>query len=248
MNPLDFIAQKSYEDWIKLYKKNTLESLKNYFKSEQEFNIFFDNLCDKEIKFRFIFCGNYYHYLKFNKEINANIQLIMVLSIIEKIYSEEDFIDFKDWCSKEQKNINLNDFTSFKSLLEYLKFQYHNIYGSKQKTLGFFNKYFEQQDKETLLKSIIFKPNLDNLEGEKIDFTKFVNIIYTMRNNFVHDSRFIPIHKEGGIGGNIKYNGKEIFIHFDLQMDQFLSMFEKAYLNYWKDIRRIKNAKNNQNQ
>ncbi len=244
MNSLDFIAQKNYENWIKLYKKNTFKSLKEHFDSEQEFNLFFDKLCDKKIQFKFIFCGNYYNYLKFNKGLNANIQLIMLFSIIEKIYSEENFINFKDWCDKEQKKISLNDFSSFKDLLEYLKLQYHKANGSKQKTLGFFDNYFEENDKKTLLNSVIFKPNLNNLSGEKINFAKFVSIIYTMRNNFVHDAKFIPIHKEGNIGGTIYYNGKEVFIHFDLPMNEFLDMFEKAFLKYWGYlINKDKNAK-----
>ncbi len=241
MNPPDYIVQQSNETWIKFYKKNTFEALRKHFNSEEEFNKFFDNLLGDENKFKFISCGNYYHYLKFNNGLNANIQLIMVFSIIEKIYSEEDFIDFKDWCNKKQKNISLKDFSSFKNLLECLKSQYHKIHGSKQKTLGFFDNYFEEEDKTGLLKSVVFKPDLDNLSGEKIDFKKIVDLIYTMRNNFVHDARFIPIHKEGDISGTIKYNGKEIFIHFGLPMNEFLIMFEKAFIKFWEDAKNQNN-------
>jgi hypothetical protein len=126
-------------------------------------------------------------------------------------------------------------------MLECLKSQYHKIHGSKQKTLGFFKEYFDEEDKNKLLNSIIFKPTKDNLKGEKIDFNKFINILYVMRNNFIHDARFIPIHKEGSIGGCIKYNKKEVFIHFELKMSDFLCFFEKSYINYFRSVQNDKN-------
>lgn len=235
-NPLEYIAKQQYKNWIEFYTKNTFKSFENNFKDESEFNKFLNNFNDENEKFKFIFCGNYYHYLKFNAGLNANIQLIMILSIVEKIYSKDDFIDFKDWCAKNQSEINIRDFTSFKGMLECLKSQYHKIHGSRQKVSGFFQDYFDEEDKKSLLDSIIFKPTIEDLDGEKIDFHKFINILYIMRNNFVHDARFVPIHKEGGIGGNIRYNNKEVFVHFEMKMDEFLKMFEKAYINYFRSL------------
>ena len=68
------IYQQIDDSSIIFYKKNTFEVLKKHFNSEEEFNIFFDNLSGNENKFKFISCGNYYHYLKFNNGLNANIQ------------------------------------------------------------------------------------------------------------------------------------------------------------------------------
>ena len=106
-NPLEYIAKQQYKNWIEFYTKNTFKSFENNFKDESEFNKFLNNFNDENEKFKFIFCGNYYHYLKFNEGLNANTQLIMILAIVEKIYSKDDFIDFKDWCSKNQSEINI---------------------------------------------------------------------------------------------------------------------------------------------
>lgn len=54
--------------------------------------------------------------------------------------------------------------------------------------------------------------------------------------DLVADVMFIPIHKERNIGGCNKYNKKEVFIHFELKMYEFLSFFEKVDINCCRSV------------
>lgn len=61
---------------------------------------------------------------------------------------------------------------------------------------------------------------------------KVINMIYTMRSNFVHDAKFPPFGEDGinFVGG--VYKGKAIII--ELNMGHFEELFEKGFLKYFQ--------------
>ncbi len=231
MNPLNRISKRKKEYFDNEANIAAFEALKDNFSGENEFHKFIDKL-PEPLKVKFIMCGVFYNEAKLVHK-KANIKLIMILSIIEEINSKEDFIDFKTWCDKQSKAINLNEYTSFKQLLEYLKSEYHKTHGSKQKTLTFFKDYLGTEDKNILVK--YFKTEKYLYENENLKFKEIVDILYQMRNNFLHSARFIPIHEAGSIAGNIKKNGKEFFVSSDLNINEFERIFEHAFIRCFKE-------------
>jgi len=230
MDPLDFIDYMDNIGWINLYKKNTFEALEEHFTYKQ-FEELIKKLSDDD-GFKFIQCGNFYHESKYNHD-KWYIKLIMIFSLIEKVNSNEDYIDFKVFCGKETKNIHINDFSTTKELIEHLEKKYHLVHGSKQKTLSFFERYLSS-DEKILLKTLvkIYKPDNQKYRDLK-SFKEFVDIIYLMRNNFVHGARFIPFYGDSSSFGSVNKNCKEISISTS-NMSDFQNIFEKAYVRCFR--------------
>lgn len=216
------------------------DALKNYFEGDRKaYNIFISKLPEED-KSKFINCGVFYNEAELERS-RANIRFIMILSIIEEINSKEDFIDFKEWCD-QQKNMSLDTCCSFKQLLECLKDKYHKMHGSKQKTLTFFESYVSDEDKNKLIDSL--KTEKTSGSDDKLNLNDVVNIIYQMRNNFLHSARFIPIHEDRSIQGYIKRNGKDIFVGSNLTIKEFEEIFERAFIMCFKEKQMSEKSRN----
>ena len=230
MNPLDYIDYMENIKWINLYRKHTFEALEEHLTYKQ-FEELIKKLSDDD-GFKFIRCGNFYHESKYNHD-KWYIKLIMIFSLIEEINSNEEYIDFKVFCDKESRNIDIKKFKSTKQLLEHLKKKYHLVHGSKQKTLSFFNRYLSSNEKKLLKNSVqIYKSDNQKCCNFK-SFKEFVDIIYLMRNNFVHSARFIPFYGDSSSTGSVKKNGKEIQISTN-NMSDFQNIFEEAYVRCFR--------------
>ena len=240
MNPLNKISKRKKQYFDEEANSAAFEALKDNFNGENEFYNFIDTL-PEPLKVKFIMCGVFYNEAKLVHK-KANIKLIMILSIIEEINSKEEFKDFKSWCdNKQNTKINLNEYTSFDELLKYLKIEYHKMHGSKQKTTTFFESYLKENDKNILINS--FKTEKYLWKNETLGFNEVVDILYQMRNTFLHSARFIPIHEDGSIGGNIKKNGKNFFVHSDLNIKEFERIFERAFIVCFKEKQQPKMQK-----
>lgn len=63
---------------------------------------------------------------------------------------------------------------------------------------------------------------------------RVINIIYTMRSNFVHDAKFPPLGEKGiDFMGGI-YKGKSIIV--ELNIGHFEELFEKGFLKYFQTL------------
>lgn len=228
MNPIDNIHE-GFKQYLDNKRENeAFDALKGHFESRDEFNNFVKKLSDSSNTF--LTCAVFYN--EALRQKRADIKLIMIISVIEAINSEEEFIDFKEWCDR-QKEIELLDYDSFKELLKHLKEEYHKIHGCKQKTLTFFENYIIEKDKETLIS--YFKTEKNVYTEKKLSFKEIVDLLYIMRNNFLHSARFIPISEEASIQGYIKKNSKECYVSSSIDIKEFEKIFERAFIKYFEE-------------
>ena len=153
------------------------------------------------------------------------VKLIMIISLIEKLNSEEDYIDFGVWLSKQRKSTN-----SEKCCRQLLQ-EWNNTHGCSHKFRNFFKnpEYISKTEQITLLKSVVGKnessPTFVPLfcydetkckkfyskeirvyeacpvfQDERVlnkGITYFANFLYyNLRNKFVHDAKIIQLPDE----------------------------------------------------
>lgn len=233
MDPIDKIS-KGFKQRLDVMRENeAFDALEGHFESRDEFNNFIEKLSDTS---NFLSCAVFYK--EALRQKRADIKLMMIISVIEAINSEEEFIDFREWCDR-QKEIKLVDYDSFKELLKHLKEEYHKIHGCKQKTLTFFENYILEDDKDTLIS--YFKTEKNIYTENKLSFKEIVDLLYIMRNNFLHLARFIPISEEANIQGHIKKNGREFYVSSRIDIKEFEKIFERSFIRYFEEkIRPLK--------
>jgi len=228
MNPIDNLSKEFRQSFSDECKNEAFDTLKNYFENRDEFNNFVEKLSDSSKKF----LRGAVFYKEALKQKRADIKLIMIISIIEAINSEEEFIDFKEWCDR-QKEIELTDYDSFKELLKHLKEEYHKIHGCKQKTLTFFENYVIDKDKETLIS--YFKTEKNIYTEDKLSFKEIVDILYIMRNNFLHLAIIILTSDKESIQQYIKKNGKDFYVNSNIDIKEFEKIFERSFIRYFEE-------------
>ncbi|MCW4004637.1 MAG: PAS domain-containing protein [Candidatus Bathyarchaeota archaeon] len=153
------------------------------------------------------------------------IKLVMIISLIEKLSSGKDYIDFSTWV----KNNHLTDKKILKAWADYNK-----EYGCSQKFRNFFLNetyitkaeqisllksvtYFIMDDNGTLCNVALFCYDKERCKAERFGCTftssedceaykddnirkkgmkEFATFLYSMRNGFVHDANLIRLSEE----------------------------------------------------
>jgi len=154
------------------------ETFSGLFSSEDDVIKYINNFEDPNIAEQFIEIAEYYHFAKFYYcpkcfppkkiencpkcknpiELPAHMVLIMMLSIMERLSG--DFQDFRDWVytkevrKKYQKLLNSGEIKGYRSLIETLKEEYNQEYGSGTKVTSFFKNFMTKEEKVEFVKSI----------------------------------------------------------------------------------------------
>ena len=103
-------------------------------------------------------------------EMPSFIVLTIIISIMEKLSRNLiDYIDFKDWASKReikrryQEKINSEEISTVTDLIEEMKAEYHENYGSTTKVTQFFNEFLTNNDKFNFIRSIRYMKKVPDL-------------------------------------------------------------------------------------
>lgn len=147
--------EKNTQDVIKISIKNSFKHFNKIFDSENEMYDYF-------LKFNKIYkspddafyelfsISDYYRSLKIVKP--DFLKLIMMISLIEKLNSKNDFQTFPDWIKKNRKK--KQPFTENSITKIYSK--YEKEHGCSSKFRNFFQEYLTKKEKIELIKSISY--------------------------------------------------------------------------------------------
>jgi hypothetical protein len=138
--------------------------------------------------------------------------------------TDRKYQSFMDWYTKNIKNF---------SLLDDAKKVYLNEFGLTNKVKIFVNEYLSPVDKNRLLNSIE-KLNKGNKKFSPIPngLNGISSLIYDLRSNFIHNSKYIPFFNAEADISFASFNG--LSYSFALKFPELVSIFERGIFNYFQ--------------
>lgn len=233
--------EEFYKGIINSKKEDFYKSFKEYFNNRKEFNSYIDNLKDRD---KIIQIGCFYHII--SKEINySGVTLISIFSIMEAL-STIKYKPFREWIFTQIKKESNDKFKSiqskknFKEILINYKNRYIKTHGSTEKVRSFIVKYFDDTDKERLVKSFKIhnsKSNFENLDFDK-QLKAIIDMLYNERSAFVHQARLPQVtDTKIKMVATVKLINKEIFVITYISIVELQKMFERAFVKFIKNHR-----------
>lgn len=176
-----------------IHKQYTYDALQSQFQSESEFETFYSNLKNNQVKDDFLQVGLAYLFFVKNGDWHINVagfnplipyltnsfKLVSTLSIIEGL-SNKKYIDFFQWLNKKE-NCQLFPISNQAELKKHYEL-YKKEYGSIHKVKDFFNS-LSAGTKANLCKSVM----VGNKEIENIE--ELIKLIYQARSYFTHSTK-----------------------------------------------------------
>jgi acyl carrier protein phosphodiesterase len=147
---------------IKRWTKESFKAFNSIFSSEKDFNLYLNNIKDPKDAMLFLRIGCFYRVAK-KYWHESYVELIMIISIIEKIMNKEkEFQEFHEWIEGQDDKINellsrsepITESTRFKKIIRELKNEYFGEFGSSRNVSNFFKTYLTQEGKIKLIRSL----------------------------------------------------------------------------------------------
>ncbi len=209
-----------------------------YFLKDEEWNIFLNNLESKYIK-KLTKLVHFYFFLCREKIEDNNIEdeivLITITSIIEDLMSDFPYKEFNKWykseCKKEfKKEAEQKD--SLDDMIFFLWEEYKKHHGAARKVVKFFESYIDKIDEPRLTSSIeVYNKKINRFE-KCTEIKQIARLLYQMRSDFVHEAKIKKFKSEDSINSLYTKIGKKS-CDLDLSLEDFIDVFEKAFINFF---------------
>lgn len=220
-----------------IFKKDTYEALSSQFKDLIEFEEFYSNLENDQVKDNFFRVGSAYLFFVKSGDWHVNVErsnpvidyftnsfkLVSTLSIVEGL-SNKKHIDFFQWLNKKE-NRNFFPIVNEKDLQGRYT-QYKEEYGSIHNVKDFFNA-LSNKTKSRLCKFVTVNGNeIENIE-------ELIKLIYQARSNFAHSTKHTLELSDGfHLGGT--ENKKIVWREF--KFEYLLAAVEEGIVIHFKNF------------
>lgn len=142
--------------------------LGNYFPEKDEDNFWaFVNTLNSNKLFRLLNTINFLDYSKGHiKQDDTVLMTLVLISVIEGVQQEEDYLPFQDWLLQNEREKNfqeavekgkLQNLIGVKDFFKALKKTYLDKYGAGKKCVTFFKQYLDGDDKFRIIRGYRFK-------------------------------------------------------------------------------------------
>ena len=150
------------ENTINVWVNEAFQALESLFSSSKEkFIEYVNSIKDRQSAELFIRLSMFYLIAKkYEKSIFS--KMIMLIAIIDRLSSKEEYVPFQDWISSRAQNDGVkkylqnseeSDFDKFKKTIDLLKEDYYDIFGSQRNVIKFFKNHVSTEDKIRIIKS-----------------------------------------------------------------------------------------------
>lgn len=224
--------------------EDAFDALRVHFISREGFLAEYKRISDTCSKSRFLRLASVYRSLvksgnfvpgnpletSFNY-LDITYKYIALLSIIEAVFSKDEWLDFHQWLSRPQ---NANVFPIWdQTTLEELYSQYNSEYGAIRNTVKFF-KALEVEEQEFLVARLV-RLRLDRLDNRRVleiesTICDFAKLLYDIRSAFVHKAKLIV---EFGNVPAITVNRDCKPFKSNLSLDDLMRVFEVGFIRHF---------------
>ncbi|GAH22316.1 unnamed protein product [marine sediment metagenome] len=216
----------------------SFDVLKKYFNNDRiVFDSFYNSINSKEKKNKFLKIASFYKFLvvdgKFIVESNKpnayidyldhTYKYIAIFSLIEDLYTEEEYKDFYSWLRSKETGIKFP--IEDKNMLDILHEKYLDTHGSTQKAVRFFELLDDETKKYTTDKLMIRK----NGEIQPPLFVELAKLLYQIRNDFIHKAKLIA---QFNVGTTIHTTQNKLIIN-SLDFETIKMIFGKGLLKFF---------------
>jgi hypothetical protein len=237
------VSNSQFSNDEEILLEHAFDALRVHFINREGFLAEYKQISDTNSKSRFLRLASVYRSLvksgnfvpghpldtSFNY-LDITYKYIALLSIIEAVFSKDEWLGFHQWLCKHQKaNIfPIKDQTS----LEELYSQYNSEYGATKNTVKFF-KALEKVEQEFLVERLV-RLRFDGPDNERVleiesTIFDFAKRLYDIRSEFVHNAKLIV---EFGNIPAITVNRGKPFIS-NLSLDDLMSVFEVGFIRHF---------------
>lgn len=228
---------------MKFTQKDIDESfsiLKRYFKSKDDFIEQIDRLGSEKEKF--LRLSLVYgalvkdsHLPKVDenelllKFINDTFKFISLMSLIEALYSDQDYFGFFQWLNKKDQDhrFPIKDRNELREIFQ----EYTNDHGSIKKAVHFFNDVPKEYRYilERGIEHYKYKEttSYEDIKREEPDIDRIAKTLYQMRSNFIHAAKIVT--DVSGIHGMSKVGNRVVMTH--ISIDDLSKLFEIVMLS-----------------
>jgi len=223
--------------------KDAFDTLGSHFVDQEGFLAEYERIPNASLKNRFLRLTSTYKSLvkdgsfsvpgdqveASGKYIDVTYKFIALISIIEAIFSKDEWLDFYQWLSKSQNAhvFPITDQTELKLLYK----QYKSEYGAIRNTIKFFGAL--ELDAQEFLKSKLVQFRPDNKEASEIDSTipSLAKLLYRIRSEFMHKAKLI-VEFSDVPAITINREGKPFISN--LSLGQLMRIFEVGLLKQFR--------------
>lgn len=222
-------------------------ALREHFKSFEVFKAEYESITDPSKKIRFLRLASIYKNLVKDGEFNvpsgslqqSNInfydvtyKFIALISIIEAMFSKDDWLDFYEWLRRSNKKkgvFPIND----PNALETLYKEYNLEYGAIKNAMKFFESLNDEE--QEFLKTKVVRLSRSKRKATEIESTttQLARLLYDRRSKFMHNAElFLDFTDRPLINTNYKSKKAEPYAS-TLTLNQFMRVFERGFIRHF---------------
>lgn len=158
--------------------------------------------------------------------VRDETRIVAITSIMEKLMSEEDHLNFFDWYKQKYgKNNTIDD-------LESLKKEYLSDFGVHRKFKEYMNSYIVDSNRNELLEGIEIFDKDENDFRSLEDIDEAAKVLYTMRSNFVHNAKMATFSSPSSMYPLVDKVGSSTY-RFMMDIEYYMMIFERSFVKYW---------------
>jgi hypothetical protein len=215
------------------------ECLKSYFTSKDDFNSFIESFANPKDKKKFIYLSAFWKVMgdDYHGAYPQSIQLIVLFSIIEKLYENEWFIDFYTWLdSGKVERERQKSHKKTADIIQKLKEQWRSEYGVSEKCRRFSRECLSNEDR-TLISAYFRITNSNNEERNAKSIDEVSGIIISLRNAFIHSACTMDVFLSNGstyFTSIFSTKGNKV-IDTSLSFEKLIDLFKRGFIKYFKE-------------
>lgn len=158
--------------------------------------------------------------------IRDESRLVAITSMMEKLMSTEEHLDFFQWYSRKYAGQN-----SIENLSA-VKEEYLADFGVHRKFKEYMRSYVVDSNRDELLMGIEIFYNGEFRSLADID--EAAKLLYTMRSDFVHNAKMATFTSPGAVTPFTTVVGSSAY-RFMMDIEYYMFIFEKSFIKYWLD-------------
>lgn len=225
------------------FKNWAFDTFTSQFNSQEEFERFYRNIPNDDLKEKFLKIASLYKFLiqdgvyvvSYDDNpptridyLDNSYKFIALISLIEHLMGKEDFVDFYAWINKNHNRNQVIDEESLKSLYEAYKEQH----GCIKKFTTFFQEYLSAQTQKGVCEKVssYLKTNEGLKDREPYVIEKIAQELYQIRSDFIHNAELVVKLDEGRM---LFRKSTKIFEIMSINMIDMKNIFKEGFISYW---------------
>jgi len=215
------------------------ECLKSYFTSKDDFNSFIESFANPKDKKKFIYLSAFWKVMgdDYHGAYPQSIQLIVLFSIIEKLYENERFIDFYTWLdSGKVERERKRSHKKIADVIKKLKEQWRIEYGVSEKFRRFSRECLIDEDKNFIL-GYFTVTNSNNKKSITKSIDEVSGIIINLRNAFIHSAHIVDVFLSNGetTFTSIFSTKDNKIVDTSISFEKLIDLFKRGFIKYFRE-------------